>query len=154
MATWSLRLRPVWSLAAAGASSVARRSTAVWMSSSDGRNANDALGQLLLHLVEGGQHLVALGVGEDADAGQPAHVGAGPGDVVGRQALVEGQAHGEGEQLLGRPALEATVPERGAGAGAVGPSRWPWVPAQVSTDRPHRRTKPAESSWRKLSSAS
>ena len=41
MATWSLRLRPVWSLAPAGpASSVTRRSIAVWMSSSEGANAN------------------------------------------------------------------------------------------------------------------
>ena len=35
VATWSLRLRPVWSLApVSGASSVTRRSIAVWMSSS------------------------------------------------------------------------------------------------------------------------
>ncbi len=41
VATWSLRLRPVWSFAPAGpAISVTRRSTAVWMSSSDGTNAN------------------------------------------------------------------------------------------------------------------
>ena len=89
MATWSLRLRPVWSLAAAGASSVARRSTAVWMSSSDGTNANEPSASSCSTWSRAAEHLVALGVGEDADARQPAHVGAGAGDVVGRQALVE-----------------------------------------------------------------
>ena len=40
MAIWSLRLRPVWSLAPTSpASSVTRRSTAVWMSSSSGAKA-------------------------------------------------------------------------------------------------------------------
>ena len=40
-ATWSLRLRPVCSLAPVGpAISVTRRSIAVWMSSSVGANAN------------------------------------------------------------------------------------------------------------------
>jgi hypothetical protein len=109
-----------------------------------------ALGQLLLDLVQGGQHLDPLGVGEDADAGQPTHVRPGPGDVVGREALVEGQAHREGEQVVGGPTIEATMPES-----CHHPCpRCPWVPAQVSTDSPHSRTKPAESSWRKLSSAS
>ena len=89
MATWSLRLRPVWSLAPAGASSVTRRSTAVWMSSSDGRNAKVPSASSRLDLVEGGEHLVALGVGEDPDARQAADVGARAGDVVGREALVE-----------------------------------------------------------------
>ena len=53
VATWSLRLRPVWSLAPAGpASSVTRRSTAVWMSSSVGTKANVPVGQLGRDLVE------------------------------------------------------------------------------------------------------
>ncbi len=49
VATWSLRLRAVCSLAPAGpASSVTRRSTAVWMSSSLWTKANVSVGQLVL----------------------------------------------------------------------------------------------------------
>ena len=65
-----------------------------------------------------------------------------------------GQAHREGEQLLGRPALEPPVPQTVGHCVEPVPLSWPWVPAQVSTERPQRRTKPAESSWRKLSPAS
>ena len=91
VATWSLRLRPVWSLAPAGpASSVTRRSTAVWMSSSDGTNANVPVGQLRLDLVEGGEHGVALVVGEDAGPHQARGRGrASPAMSSARQALVE-----------------------------------------------------------------
>ena len=87
MATWSLRLRPVCSLAPAGpASSVTRRSTAVWMSSSLGANSNAPVGHLRLDDVERAEHVVALGVVEQADAGQARDVGARAGDVVGARA--------------------------------------------------------------------
>src|SRR5690606_25295614 len=120
-----------------------------------------ALGQLALDLVEGPEHGVALGLGEHPGSHQPPDVGPGAGDVVGGEALVEGQAHRVGEQLFGRSALEAAVPEGGHqtssgpcgwACGAV-PS-WPCTPAQVSTDRPQSRTNPAESSWRNVSAAS
>ena len=68
-------------------------------------------------------------------------------EVVGREAPVERQALGEREQLVGRTVGEAAVPE-GHAPGASGRDR-PAARAHVSTDRPHRRTKPAESSWRK-----
>ena len=62
VATWSLRLRPVWSLAPASpASSVTRRSTAVWMSSSDGSEHEGVRRQLRLHRVERGVDRVTLG---------------------------------------------------------------------------------------------
>ncbi len=87
MATWSLRLRPVWSFAPAGpASSVTRRSTAVWMSSSAGWNANAPDGQLRLDLVEGAEHGGGLVAVQQVAPHQPPHVGAGAGQVVGRQA--------------------------------------------------------------------
>ena len=58
---WSLRLRPVCSLAPAGpASSVTRRSTAVWMSSSRRRRTERAARQLGRDGVERGEHGVAL----------------------------------------------------------------------------------------------
>ena len=45
-------------------------------------------------------------------AARPAHVGPRAGHVVGGQPLVEGQADGEGQQLLGRALVaEAAVPE-------------------------------------------
>ena len=69
VATWSLRLRAVCSLAPAGpASSVTRRSTAVWMSSSDWANANVPSAISVVDGVERGEHGVALGLGEQPDA--------------------------------------------------------------------------------------
>ena len=112
MATWSLRLRPVWSLApAAPASSVTRRSTAVWMSSSEGTNANEPSASSRSTVVEGGEDVGHLVVVEDPGPAQPPDVGPRAGDVVGGQAPVERQADREGHQLLGRSALEAAVPE-------------------------------------------
>ena len=115
MATWSLRLRPVWSLApAAPASSVTRRSTAVWMSSSVGTNSNVPLGQLLLDVVEGGEHRGRLLGRRGARPGaRPRTWAREPARSSAREALVEGQAHGEGQQLVGRAVREAAVPERG-----------------------------------------
>ena len=112
VATWSLRLRPVCSLApAAPASSVTRRSMAVWMSSSDGSEHERAVGELAFDAVERGEHLVALVVGEQADAGQHGDVRAGAREVVGREPPVERQALGEREQLVGGTVGEAAVPE-------------------------------------------
>jgi hypothetical protein len=92
VATWSLRLRPVCSLAPADpASSVTRRSTAVWMSSSLGSKANVPVAELALDLVERGEDRVHLVVGEEPDPAEPAHVGARAGDVVGGQPTVEGR---------------------------------------------------------------
>ncbi len=115
--------------------------------------------QLLLDLVEGRQHLVGLAEAEHTGPHQPPHVGPRTGDVVGREALVEREAHGEGEQLLGRTALEATVPERAhrgppSSRGAFSGSRWACLAAQVWTPRPQSFTKPSESAWLKASSAS
>ena len=61
VATWSLRLRAVWILApAAPASSVTRRSTAVWMSSSLWTNSNVSVASSCSTLVEGGEDCVDL----------------------------------------------------------------------------------------------
>ena len=74
-----------------------------------------AVGQLAFHPVEGVEHRRHLGVVEDAGAAQPADVGPAAGDVVGGEALVEREAHRVGEQRLGRPAGEPSVPQRGHG---------------------------------------
>ena len=90
-------------------------------------------------------------VGEQPDARQPGDVRARTREVVGREAPVERQALGEREQLVGRALGEAAVPEGHvpvATGSAAGP---PCSRAHVSTERPQRRTKPAESSWRKVS---
>ena len=97
------------------------------------------VGQLDIDLVQGGEHVVALRLGEHTRPHQSPDVGARALDVVGGEALVEREADGEGEELVRGTALEATVPQGHE-------CKWPWVPAQVSTDRPHRRTNPAESS--------
>ena len=113
VAHWSLRLRPVCSLApAAPAIAVTRRSIAVWMSSSLRHELERAGGQLGLDLVERGEDVVALVVGEQADVGEAAHVGARAGDVLAPHQPVERQADGERQQLLARAALEAPVPQR------------------------------------------
>ncbi len=71
-------------------------------------------GELLLDHVEGGEHRCGLVAVEDAAPHQAAHVRARAGDVVGGEALVVGQAHRVGEELLGGAAGEATVPQRPA----------------------------------------
>ena len=112
-AIWSLRLRPVCSLApAAPAISVTRRSIAVWMSSSLGANTNESLGELLFDAVERGDDDAALVVGQQADARQHLHVRARTDEVVAREPAVERQADREREQLVGRALAEPAVPER------------------------------------------
>jgi hypothetical protein len=106
------------------------------------------LGELDADTVERGEHDGALVGGEDPGAHEPADVGPRARHVVGRQAAVEAQALGEGQQLRRRAAFEPPVPQRGH----VLPG--PCTADHRSVDRPHRRTNPAESSWRKLSSAS
>ena len=160
-ATWSLRLRPVCSLApVAPAISVTRRSIAVWMSSSVGANANVPVGELLLDAVErGGDHLALLLV-EQADALEHVHVRARSREIVGREPAVERQADGEREQLVGRALAEPPVPQRLPGRLARSSARsltsdpGPWRRDHVCAERPHSRTKPSESSWRNASSAS
>ena len=86
MAIWSLRLRPVCSLAPTSpAISVTRRSTAVWMSSSSGAKANDPEVSSLLHLVEGGQQLGHLVGAEQTPPTQAPDVGPRAGQVVESQ---------------------------------------------------------------------
>jgi hypothetical protein len=113
------------------------------------------------HPHQGGQHDAALVLGEHPAPDQAPHVGLAAGQVVGGQPAVEPQAHREGQQLRRRPTLEPPVPEGvgpiGAPAGlgpiaALGHERpGPCLDAHVSRLSPHSRTKPAESSWRKVS---
>ncbi len=115
VATWSLRLRPVCSLAPAGpASSVTRRSTAVWMSSSVGdeleRRRSPARARRASSARERSRR-ASSSVMIPARA-ETAHVGPRTGDVVGPQPPVERQADRVRHQLLGRAAVEAAVPER------------------------------------------
>ncbi len=112
------------------------------------RELEAAVLQLGRDPVERGQHDLGLVAIQDPGSGQPADVGSRPGYVVGREALVDWQAHSEGEQLVGRRTGEAPLIQGHCDAPG------PWMPDHVSTPRPHRRTNPAESSWRKLSAAS
>ena len=146
VATWSLRERPVCSLPPSGPmSSLRRRSFAVWMSSSSSCGANcgasqlvrrcekgggthNAIGPLLAHGGEAGNHALLLGGGEDADTGEGLGVRDGAADVDGGHALVvlerlvecvhpagvsavHGRAHDErGSQGIGLSG-EAAAPE-------------------------------------------
>ena len=96
-------------------------------------------------------------LGEQPDAREHRDVRARAGEVVGREAAVERQADGEREQLVGRafaePAVPQRLPGRLAGRRSSARSR-AWRRDHVSAERPHRRTKPSESSWRNASSAS
>ena len=111
VATWSLRLRPVWSLAPTSpAISVTRRSTAVWMSSSSGGEDERPLPPARLPPGRGrrGGYPPRRRPGCRPDPGR-AH---GHATRRGRRrpALVEGQADGEGHDLVGR-APQAALPQ-------------------------------------------
>ena len=77
-----------------------------------GREDKVAGGQLHLGLVEGNQDLGRLVLIQQADVAQHPDVGSGPGDVVGGQPDVEGDAGGVGHQLICRIAVESSVPQR------------------------------------------
>ena len=99
-----------------------------------------AVGELDADAIERGDHERRLFVGEQTCPREHRDVRARPDDVVGREALVEREALGEGEQLVGRTIGEAAVPE---GHQRSGP---PCSRAQVSTESPQSRTKPS-ASW-------
>jgi hypothetical protein len=154
------------------ASSVTRRSTAVWMSSSAGNEHERPVGQLAFHGRRGRPSTADASSRRGAALpDQTSHVGARSGDVVEAKPLVVGQGDGVGHQLGGRPGREPAVPERplpqlptrtrasiraradvrargGAGALVLGhdesPSAdlVPWRAAQVCTPSPQSRTKP------------
>ena len=109
----------------------------------------------LLDLVERGEHERRLLVGEQPDAREHRDVRARAREVVGREPLVEREALGEREQLVGRAVGEAAVPERSCRlTRAPGSAARPARARHVSTESPHSRTKPAASSWRNVSAAS
>ena len=97
-------------------------------------------------------HLV---VGEEAAPAEAPHVGPRAGQVVAGQAPVEGEADGEGHHLIrrsrrgGRPRGSRGSPRRRRHR-----PRPLLAAAQVATPRPHSRTKPSASWWRKVSVAS
>jgi hypothetical protein len=112
--------------------------------------------ELLAHSRQGSEEDLAVGGPEQADPYQPPHVGGRAGQVVGGEAPVDAQAHGVGEQLLGRTGpLEAPLPEGHDPLGSAGAR--PTLTcraAHVATPRPHRRTNPSASWWRKRSADS
>ena len=73
-----------------------------------------AAGQLVLDGVEGVEELGHLVVAEDARLAQALHVGARPGQVVGGQGAVEGQAHREVRHRVGHPGRDPALPQRHA----------------------------------------
>ena len=106
-----------------GASSVARRSTAVWMSSSDGSERERAVGQLLPRPGRGRASTSSRSASVRIPMrARPRTWARDPAMSSGASRWSNGQAHREGEQLVGRPALEAAVPERGDFS-AISPSR-------------------------------
>ena len=95
VATWSLRERAVWSLPPTGpATSVSRRSTAMWMSSSSSRNGKRPSASSAATASSAGQQRVAVGAGDDVLRREHARVRAGLGDVLAPQAAVERRASG------------------------------------------------------------
>jgi ribosomal protein S18 acetylase RimI-like enzyme len=68
---------------------VSRRSIAMWMSSSSGREREGPAVELLGHAVQPGQQLVAIGVGDDPGRRQHRRVRPRLLDVVGPEAPVE-----------------------------------------------------------------
>ncbi len=113
VATWSLRLRPVCSLApAAPASSVTRRSTAVWMSSSR-RRTRTASRQLVVR-PRSSASSTASPRRRRADRPAPSIVTCARDPAMSSRPHppIERQADRVREQFVGRAAGEAAVPER------------------------------------------
>ena len=171
IATWSLRLRPVCSFAPAGAGELgdpaldrgvdvlvgrreherARRSSSAstWSSAAAIANRSASVSR--------------------PDRRQHVDVGAGAVEVVGREPLVERQAHAQRHRAR-RPARRRTARARAVGRsvarhrpdpasgsrrrGGTAGSSMRWRRDHVSTERPQSRTKPAASSCRNASSAS
>ena len=104
---------------------------------------------LVLHLVERTEQDGHLVIAEESPATQPTHVGARADQVVDGQPTVEVQAHRVVHDHVGGPAAEPAVPE-----GHRPAPRPSWMADHVATPRPHSRTKPSASWWRKVSVAS
>ena len=109
--TWSLRLRPVWSLRPTSPiRSMSVRSMFMWMSSSSWRNSKLAGGDFLADLLQAGDDLVAFVVGQHADLGEHVGVGDRAADVVGVEPAVEAHAFGELLDAAVRRLVENTAP--------------------------------------------
>ena len=107
-----MRLRPVWSLAPVGpAISVTRRSTAVWMSSSVGANANEPDASSSSTRPSAASMTLPLPLVEQSDPLEHVHVRARSREIVGREPAVVRKADREGQQLVGRTLAEAAVPQ-------------------------------------------
>ena len=83
-----------------------------------------------------------------------------PVEVVGREAPVEAEAHGEREQLVARALAEAAVPERrpvrvrsGSASSGIGRLLVPWRGDGLEAEAPEPH-EAAASSWRNASAAS
>ena len=125
------------------------------------------LDELLFDDVERIDERVHLAIAEDPRLAQPLDVRARPGEVVERQRLVEREAHRELRHGVRHPGRDPPLPqghvpaplyksdECAAGSEPVPPSApGPWRDDHVATPRPHSRTKPSASWWRKVSDAS
>ena len=112
-----------------------------------------------LEFVQGREHPVQLGVGEQLAGVQHPGVGTGAGDVVRGQAPVELGGLGQGRERVRRAAGEAPAPQ-GAVVGAVlgvlghhSPSRWSRAEATLE-DIPNSSMKPLAWDWSKESPSS
>ena len=96
------------------ASSVTRRSTAVWMSSSLGSNSNVPPDSSASTVSSAARTRAASSAASMPVACEHPDVRARAGEVVGREPAVDGEAVGEGDERFGGAVAEAAVPERAA----------------------------------------
>ncbi len=110
------------------------------------REAERPRRQLPTHLLERRDEEHAFVRCEQAHRSEHLHVRTGALDVVVRQATIDRQADGERQQLIRWSFPEAAMPQRlRRRLVRVGHFAPPCRRAQVSTERPQRRTKPSAS---------
>ena len=104
VATWSLRLRPVWSLPPVVAGQLGDATLDRRVDVLVGSGEHERLvGKLGGDGVERGEDRVAFGRGDDPDLREHRHVGARSFDVLRGEAPVEGQTHRQRHQRVGGP---------------------------------------------------
>ena len=134
VATWSFRLRAVWSLAPTSpASSVTRRSMAMWMSSSLAARTNSPRSNSPRIWSSVDSSVVASLSLKSPAAASPRTWALDPHDVVGVEDVVKRVALREIPERLVHGRTEPTAPERHDGGVAFFA---PWRCAQVFTPSP------------------
>ena len=110
--------------------------------------------ELCPHLVEGAEQRGHLVLTQQASPSKAPDVGPRTGQVVMRQLPVVVEADGIVHDHVCGTAAQAAVPQShrsGPATAASPPWRLSCTADHVATPRPHSRTKPSASSWRKVS---